>query len=267
MTSPWEDLESEAYDDSEGDYDSEADYDSEDTRADAARRARARRITLARRRMVQSRLRPSPPTPMVRAPTPRQTVAAIRNLDLETKVGEDSLRRALDQSNRRAARATWATVASVAVDQGLDSFGSTLAGHQFVRAGLRFAPLLLLSPQKRAGFEGWILDPRVIGGAAVAGVVAAGVFHNRGSRVDNIEIAAPTLVEGDTGRLRAVTVDRNGNVIDNIIVWKSQDDAILSVAPTGEFEAKSDGTALVTATGGGFTKAIFLIVNEDSSVD
>ena len=181
MSEAWiEDFESDAWDEGEGDYAGEAGYDSEDARSDAIRRARARRIALARRRMAASSRARRPSTAVTAPTTPRQTVAAIRSLDLETKVGEDSLRRALERSNRRATRATYATIASVAVDQAFDSFEEEFDGHDFVRAGMRIAPLLLLSPERRRpGLEGFVLDPRVIGGAAVVGIVAADKLRNR----------------------------------------------------------------------------------------
>src|SRR5262249_4708629 len=120
----------------EGAYDSEAfgegSYDAfgEESRSARRQRERQRQIVLARQRHAQLRQqrtwaqiqRPAPPV----GPGQRQAITAIRSLDLETKVGQDSLRRALEASNRRAARATWAAIASAAVDQGIDTFGDDL---------------------------------------------------------------------------------------------------------------------------------------------
>src|SRR3954471_17047344 len=101
MTSTWlDDYQSEAFDDSEGyddrddEYDSEAFDDSESAGSDAQRRAKARRA-LARRRMAGARSRRVPSPSPSRRVTPTQAVSAIRNLDLQTKVTEDSLRSAL----------------------------------------------------------------------------------------------------------------------------------------------------------------------------
>ena len=90
-------------------------------------------------------------------------------------MGLDSLRRAVEESNRRANRATWAAVAGTAVNQGLDSFSANLT-NQYLRAGARFAPLLFLSPgKKKSGVEGFVTDPRFIGGASILGIA---LLHN-----------------------------------------------------------------------------------------
>jgi hypothetical protein len=116
--------------DSESAYDGDAAYDgdgvrSEDARSDAQRRARARRIALARRRLATRRACNVRRTVPGRPPQPLQagTVTALRNLDLETKAGQDSRRLALDRANQQASRATYASVAGLAIDQALDTFG------------------------------------------------------------------------------------------------------------------------------------------------
>jgi len=190
------------YDDiGEGAYDSddigEGAYDSDDAGEDFGeesssarrRRERQRQIMLARQRQAQTRHRRRSSQPAyrpVRAPGPgRPTITAIRSLDLETKVGLDSLRRALEESNRRADRATWAAVAGTAVNQGLDSFSTNLT-NQYVRAGARFAPLLFLSPsKKKGGAAGFITDPRFIGGASILGIA---LLHNFTSTVNSVVI-------------------------------------------------------------------------------
>ena len=126
----------------EGAYDSEDTgegiYDSEDagedfgeeSRSGRRQRERQRQIMLARQRQAQLRRLRRPPSPTRRpvgvARPSRPTITAIRALDLETRVGLDSLRRAVEESNRRANRATWAAVASTAVNQGLESFATNL---------------------------------------------------------------------------------------------------------------------------------------------
>jgi hypothetical protein len=264
-TMPLEDYESEADYDSEGEDYGEVDYgsegeDYEDARSDAIRRARARRIALGRRRTAMQRTR-RPVTTVSRTPTPRQTVAAIKNLDLESKVSDDSLRRAIDQVNRRAARATYATVASVALDQALDTFEADLAGHEFVRAGLRAAPLLLLAPQRRPGLEGVLLDPRVIGAAAIAGVVAIGALRERDDDVDLIEVDVPDLdVTSPHGRFVGIAVNKRGADTGATVTWNSLDSTVLSVDSAGNFTVVAAGTARVTASAGGRTRTVFVKV-------
>ncbi|MFI5893993.1 hypothetical protein ACIA5D_28225 [Actinoplanes sp. NPDC051513] len=256
-----DDYETEDYEAEAEDYDSEGEYDGEDARSDAARRRRARRILLDRQRMGQRRRLPQPVT-RPGPPTARATVAAIRNLDLKTKVGEDELRRSMDQANRRARMAGYVTATSVAVDQALDTFSDDLDGHDLIRSLIRVAPLLLLSPQRtRPGVEGYLLDPRVLGGAAVAGIAAVGAFRNRGTGVDHIEInaqASPTV--GDKGRFLAVAVDGKGRDVDTTIKWASTDTNLIRVFDNGDFEALAPGIARVTAEAKDVRQSFFVTI-------
>jgi len=270
--SAFDDYEAEDYDSESEDYDSEAeDYDSEDARSDRARRRQAaRRVTLARQRRTRSQPRPqraAATAPSRGAPTARQTVAAIRNLDLESKVGEDTLRQSIERANARARRATYAAVASVALDQALDTFGDDLKDHDFVRAALRLGPLLLLTPQHtRRGLEGYLLDPRVLGGAAIAGVVAVGAFRNRDTDVANIEFSPPALTTiGQQGRFAAFAVDSKGRDVSTPIKWASDNSAILSLSEQGDFVVQAVGVVRVTAEAGNFRKSFFLTVTTDCS--
>jgi hypothetical protein len=243
----------------------------EESRSDRSRRERQRQIMLERQRQrqVQTRQRRSPaqrPSPArgpARAPgpSPRQTITAIRSLDLETKVDLDSLRRKLEESSRRASRATWAAVASAAVDQGLSSFGDDLKNHQYVAAGARFAPLLFLSPEKKkAGIEGFATDPRVIGGAAILGIALLGNFRNKAHEVSTVSIVPPGRIT-TSGTLTADTLDRNGNTVPNTsITWSSSDPAVLTFPNTssGAFTvtAGKKETVQVTAKANGITSRI-----------
>jgi hypothetical protein len=262
MTSTWpDDYESEAFDDSEVYEDSEGEYDSEayyssDPRSDAMRRARARRIVLARRRMALARAGRVPsPTPPRRV-TPTQAVSAIRNLDLQTKVTEDSLRSALERSNSRARRNMYVTVASTAVDQALDSFSTDLVKHDFVRAGARFAPLLLLAPERRRkGLEGWALDPRVLGAAGMVGIVAAGRFHHRSAGVGRIVVsnASISLSAVANGKFAPVVVDKDGATVSVPVVFgPTTDSAVLTVDADGNYTALRKGRAQVLVRAGDF---------------
>jgi hypothetical protein len=238
----------------------------EETRSD--RRARQRQIMLARQRQAQLRRPPPPPAPpqrVTRPPSPGPAITAtIRNLDLETKVAQDSLRRALKQANDRAERANLATVAATAASQIFDSFETDLAPHDIVRAGIRGAPLLLLSPsKKRTGFEAVYTDPRFIGGVLIAVIAAAGKFRSTSQGVHDINVFVPSPL-GKNGTLLGVAVDRKGSVVPAATVtWTSLSPGILQVTPTGNYIAESVGAAQVTASGGGVTKAIFVQVTQD----
>jgi hypothetical protein len=232
MSQTWtEDLESEDYE-SNG----EADYQDfgQDARPDA-RRARQQRMMLERQRMMldrrrretelrRRRARPlprgAPPSAAGAAgPGPRQTLEAIQSLDLDTKVELDSLHRQLEESNRRAGRGIWAAVAGIATAEIINQFDA-LGNHPNMSAAIIAAPLLLLSPQKhRSGIEGFLLDPRVIGGAAVLGIVAASRFTSTSKAVHGIQIfgipqglTAPAAAKPAlTGTLTAVATDKSGN--------------------------------------------------------
>jgi hypothetical protein len=270
MSETWVDaVDTEDYEDvGEGTYDSEdigeSSYDSEDigeggyeefgeeSRAARRRRERQRQILLERQRQAQLRRSRRPTSPARRplvpqrpvrpsGPAQRQTITAIRSLDLETKVGQDSLRRAVAESNRRATRATWAAVGGTAVDQGLDSFASKVT-NQYLRAGARFAPLLFLAPEKkRGGVEGFVTDPRFIGGAAILGIALLGNFTSRPQEVSSVYIApigkltapapaAPPAPAGTpvTGQLVAYARDRNGANLSPqpTFTWKSYNSAM-----------------------------------------
>lgn len=265
MSQTWmEDLESEDYEsngeaDYEGESNGEADYEEfgEDARSDA-RRARQQRIMLERRRReAELRRRRRPPSlpqrPLPRGaqppraarvagPSPRQTVRAIRDLDLETKVELDSLRRRLKESNRRASRGTWATVAGVAAAEIINQFDA-LENHPDMSAAIIGAPLLLLSPEKqRSGIEGFLLDPRVIGGAAVVGIVVASRWRNATQGISRIEFVGEGKVKaGNPGSVTGLAFDHNNNYLSNATVT-------YTAAPPGILNLNaSDGTYTTTA--------------------
>jgi hypothetical protein len=264
---------------SEADYDSEADAydadfegegegeDSEDARSDALRRrrlARARRLRDARVRMAREQarrqVRPSPPPS---PPTPRKTVEAIRNLDLETKVGEDSLRLAIERANRRATRATYATVASVAIDQAFDTFDKDLVGHEFVRGGLRLTPLLLLAPQRRRpGIEGVVLDPRFIGAAAVAGLLAVDRLRDRDDGVDAIKLQPELDSNLPPGQLLAFAVNKKGANTGEVVTFTPVNQAGFQLDANGNFTfagaVNRDTVVPITTTAGGVSSTVFL---------
>ncbi len=297
MSETWADaMDSEAYDAfGEGAYDSEAygegAYDSEaygdasgeglgeESRSARRRRERQRQILLERQRQRQrqrlAQRRPQGPVPSeprparAMGPSPRQTIAAVRSLDLDTKLELDSLRRELKESNRRAGRATWGTVAGVAAAEVINQFDA-LEHHPNVSAAILGAPLLLLSPEKRrGGVEGILLDPRVIGGAAVIGIALASRFTSTSKAVHKITVGAPATVSSpaagkpaSTGQLTALAYDRSGNpLLGTQFTWNSSPTDLLTVSPgpsaqttyTVQPGAAGQEMVIITAQAGGIT--------------
>src|SRR6266700_5470167 len=134
----------------EAGYEGEAGYEAygEDARSDARRRReRQRQIMLARQRQAQLRQR-SAASPRRTAPPPgsRQAIAAIRSdvrdMNLDSKVDLDSLRRALSEANRRGDQAMYASLHSILGNQALATYQPSLANHRVVSAAIRWAPSL-----------------------------------------------------------------------------------------------------------------------------
>ena len=238
----------ERYDESEGEsYDAEA-------RGDRARRERARRIALARQRAQARRggARPSPGLSSQRTPG-QAAVNAVRTLDLETKVQEDSFRRAIGLQGKRMSRSEYVAVASAATNQFIESFDAP--DNPFFRAALRFAPLLLLSPQPRGtGLETFIKDPRVVGGVAVAGIVLVGENRKRFTASRNIAIVGPSAmkVASPNDQFFADVSDGRGVVIPSKVTWSSSDPTVATIDPdSGKITALKAGPVTVTAKADG----------------
>lgn len=227
------------------DWEDESYLDGEDaeSRASRRRRARSRRIAMARRRQalarsraqtrfrtqgrVVSRPRPSP-APVRR---PASAVAAIRSVDLEAKVADDGLRRELAAQRNRMNRSDYTAVAGLAVNQFMDSFDQPQ--NAYLRALLRAAPLMLLSPQRRGdGFGAFVTDPRVIGGAAAVGIAFLGEQRDKGM----LDAAAPTteLAKGTTTHVLGQVVAANGTPVPGPTVqWDTSDSSIATVDSKG----------------------------------
>jgi hypothetical protein len=241
MSQTWvEDLESEDYE-SNG----EADYEDPVTALDA----RAQRIMLERRRQQQQRQaverrRPSAPP---RRPMPPQR--ASRSLDLEMEL--HSLRRQVKESNRRASRGTWATVAGVLAAEAVNQF-DPLKNHPIVNAAILGAPILLVSPEKqRSGFEGFLLDPRVIGAAAIVGIVIGGRLTRTSTSpaVNSIEINSPPSVPAgsEPTAIGAVAYDQNNKFIPGTsFSWDTSDRNLLAVTSQGEATIATVATSVTT---------------------
>jgi hypothetical protein len=271
MSEAWpEALESEAYEgtgdaayETEGEaaYEAEGEgeaYEGLGESARSDRRARQRQIMLARQRQAQFRRERTPRGPGLppRPPVPPRgpgIAATVQSLDLETKVAQDNFRGQLKRANDRTSRANLATIAATAASQIFDSFENELDGHDIVRVGIRGAPLLLLSSaKKRSGFEGFVLDPRVLGAATLAIIVGAGKLRSASRGVHSIKIADPSPVTvGVQGTLLGVPVDRNGRTVEGItLTWQSQDSTKLQIldAAAGTYDPTGAGLVFVTAS-------------------
>jgi uncharacterized protein YjdB len=216
---------------------------------------------LARQRApawTQTRRLPAPPQPRTQA---QAAVNAVRNLDLETKVQEDTFRRAIRVQSRRMSRSEYAAVASAATNQFIESFDAP--DNPFFRAALRFAPLLLLAPQRRgSGLEAVITDPRVIGGAAVAAIVFFGENRKRLTVAQSISVTAPANVAVNASdRFVADVIDGRGAVLSVPVTWTSSDSGVASINPeTGEVTGVANGVAIITATADGIVRRFRLQV-------
>ncbi len=275
MTTLWTDdpdVEGAEYDDSESLWDSDSeDFDSEDTDAEASAadrrrraRARARRVALARRRQAAARARsvarrqPSAVTPQ------KATAAAVRTLDLETKVQEDSFRNALAAQNKRMSRGEYAAVLGAAVNQFIETFQAP--DNAYARAALRFSPLLLLAPPSRGrGIDGLIKDPRVIGAAAIAGLVFVGEERNDKKKVHQVNILGLEQVKVSTAATYAADVfDSKGrNLPAEKVTWACIDATNKSAIDpaSGVFKAGADaGSVFITATAGEIVGKKFVLI-------
>jgi hypothetical protein len=265
MTETWADAED--YDDiGESDFDDFGeDLDEESKAARRQRqRQRQRQIMLARNRREQQlqRLRQSR-SPARAARPSRPAIGAIRSLDLKTEVEQDKLHREIEELNRRASRATWAAVASAAVDQGLATFSDDLKKlPPYVTAGARFAPLLLLSPQKkRGGVEGIVTDPRFVGGAGILGFAILGHLRGRPSGADQVIITSASTVPSGT-KLTAEALDRNGNALANVaFTWVSASAALTVDRQNGTVTGAKGATGKIIVFAGGKQDSINLTLS------
>jgi uncharacterized protein YjdB len=266
MSTTWLDeaeMESAEYDESSNGelYDEgESEEYGEESRSSAARRRRAqqRRVALRRQQeLARARARTRPGL----VPARPSAAAAIRTLDLENKVQEDRLRSTNAVLSKRMSRSEYAAVVGAATNQFIESFDEP--DNPYFRAGLRFAPLLLLSPQRRGtGFGAFVMDPRVIGAAAVAAITFASENRNKilGPRTINI-LSADELPAGDTDRFVAEVIDGGGKVLTNNVAWESDDEKVATIDPKGGVKAVKAGTAIIKASYDGVVRQVRLKVS------
>lgn len=259
----------------EGEGESEA-YDEESSAAERRRR-RARRAVLerrnraaamnAQRRRVTGMARPQiPATPRTPATAARAAVAAVERLDIETKVQDDELRGRLAAQERRTSRSEMAAVAAVASGQLQASFQDRFPElrNPFARAALAYAPLLLLSPQKKGtGAGALVSDPRAIGAALVLGLAVVGDRLKKSDETVDIRlVGAPEVEVGRTTILVADALDGRGAVLGGQTpIFESSNRAIAEVDPeTGEVTAKAVGPVVITASLDNVVRRIVLTV-------
>jgi hypothetical protein len=186
------------------------------------------------------------------SPIQRATATAVRKLDLETKVVEDTFHRAIAARNKRMNLSEYSAVAGAAVNQFIESFDAPK--DPYARAALRFSPLLLMSSKpKGRGLDGLVRDPRIIGAAAVAAVVVAGENRNQSRKPRAVRIFAPDIMEEGTHVvLFADVVDGRGAVVSTgNVTWVSSDENVAVFESIGDaVEAVGGGTTVISATSG-----------------
>lgn len=264
-------LESDTYDSAESPYEGETTYESDsdssfDYAEDARRRNRQRRIVDARRSRGQMRAPQRPPQPRpvtVPGQAVRTVRAEVRPLDLDTRAMINSLHRRLDAASRAAARNAWASEASVAASQILDSFDTGLGEHDWARAVIRGAPTLLLSPgeRRRPGLEGVLLDPRVAGSALLAAIWAVGRFTNVSKGVDSVSLSVLSsdgplsASEANQIQVTAVALDRSGNTVPGAgFIFALQDQGVVTMStdgPVATLTAATQGDTFLKVTSDG----------------
>jgi hypothetical protein len=184
-------------------------------------------------------------------PSSQQTIAAVRSLDLETKVQEDAFRSALARQGSRMNRAEYAAVLGAATNQFIESFDAP--GNVYAKAALRFSPLLLLSPQRRGqGFDAFVRDPRVLGAAAVLAITFAGDNRSRFTAARSVGLTFGSQMQAnETQRIYADARDSRGRSVGAEVSWESDNSTVLTVDKKGsnvaEVIARSPGRAVLTA--------------------
>jgi hypothetical protein len=250
---------SEGYDDAEV-YDDSEGYDDAESRASRAKRRRARALAIARQRTAARQARPAPPPS-----GPRAVVNAVKELDLQTQVQQDSLRSVLASQNRKLDQANLAAVATVLIAEGFRAFGTP--DNTFVRAAIQASPLWLLpTGQPRHGVSGYLARPGVPGTALALGLAFLGEQQQRGTTVATVTVLGPTsLAVGSHDIFVADVLDARGRPSTVAPEWSSDVQGIASIDPTsGRVVANSVGVAIISAKAGDVTRRARLEVVDPS---
>jgi hypothetical protein len=177
----------------------------------------------------------------------RENRAAIRNVDLNTKVQEDISRSRFVTQAKRIDSNEYAIAASKIVDEFREQ-GSSLFQNKILKTALPLAPLLLLKPRKKgSGFQSFISDPRVLGSVLTAGVA---LFHDYQDKTEvTVKPETATVAASADVQLAAIARDRKGQPIipQPSITWTSLDPNIASVDAKGKVTGVAAGSTLVTA--------------------
>lgn len=236
-----------AYDDAEL-YD-EA-YDDSESAASRARQRRAR--ALAARRRVAARRGGTPPAALPATAPPRAVVSAVKELDLQTQVQQDTLRGALAAQDKKLERANLATVSTLLIGEAFRTFGTP--DNAFVRVAITAAPLALLPTSRRPrGVEGVLRHPLVYGALPAFGLALLDNQRRQGASVQTINVIGPTqLAAGREDVFVADVLDARGKPSTVTAGWQSDNPAVADVnATTGRVKAgTAPGVAIISVTAG-----------------
>ena len=210
-------------------YDEASEYDESE-----GRRQRGRRLTpaqvrkqqllarrkweMARRRSAPALTAPAPSAPQVAAEV-RQTRAAVEDVQLETGVLGDDVRRALAAKRKDTAQQNLAFALSQAVQQLLVVLGDTggpLASNP-VKIALIGLPALAL-PSAGKGWTGNIKYPFL---AATLGIAVGDFFFEQSKQISVVEFVSPptpTTVSRTQPlfQVKAIAKNKRGNVLSDV---------------------------------------------------
>jgi hypothetical protein len=170
----------------------------------------------------------------------------------------DDADRELELGAPQMSLSDYSAVAGVAVNQFIESFNAP--HNPYARAALRFSPFLLMSPQQKG-----IGDPRVIGAAAVAGIVVIGESREQSRKPCDIRIFVPDrIVEGEHVTVFADVVDGRRAVLPYANVTLDSTNPDVAVIKGNELGATAAGTTVISATYGEIVRRVVLMVKSAS---
>lgn len=156
-----------------------------------------------------------------------------------------------------------ALAATTVVDQLQSSFPAVTA-NPFVKAGLPWAPLLLLKPAKRGSGVGAVVsDPRVWSAVAVAGLAITSEVMQRRRAATSVRITRfeRQLNVGSKHKFLADAFDDGGKgVPGQNMTFASSKPAVAKVDATGVVKAVKRGKATITATMDGHSDMVTIRV-------